>query len=178
MCPSAPRVCSEPGGQKPVLSLSLDLICHIVTESWFTKVTKAEFGVTDFAKHFAIFQVTSSCNDDVTKWQHFPCYWPFVWGIHRSPLNSPHKCQWCGALLFSLICAWTNGWVNNRDAGNLRCHCAHYDVTEMLNAWRVTWNGTNYSQQGLEAHGNFHSIKFLVAVTQGWFWKHGKFRPI
>ena len=26
MCPSAPRVCSEPGGQKPVLSLSLDLI--------------------------------------------------------------------------------------------------------------------------------------------------------
>ena len=26
MCPSAPRVCSEPGGQEPVLSLSLDLI--------------------------------------------------------------------------------------------------------------------------------------------------------
>ena len=26
MCPSAPRVCSEPGGQKPVLSLSLGLI--------------------------------------------------------------------------------------------------------------------------------------------------------
>ena len=26
MCPSAPRVCSEPGGQKPVLSLSLDRI--------------------------------------------------------------------------------------------------------------------------------------------------------
>ena len=30
MCPSAPRVCSEPGGQKPVLSLSLDLI-----DAWF-----------------------------------------------------------------------------------------------------------------------------------------------
>ena len=26
MCPSAPRVCSKPGGQKPVLSLSLDRI--------------------------------------------------------------------------------------------------------------------------------------------------------
>ena len=26
MCPSAPRVSSEPGGQKPVLSLSLDRI--------------------------------------------------------------------------------------------------------------------------------------------------------
>ena len=30
MCPSAPRVCSEPGGQKPVLSLSLDRIIHLV----------------------------------------------------------------------------------------------------------------------------------------------------
>ena len=31
MCPSAPRVCSEPGGQKPVLSLSLDLIRTVGT---------------------------------------------------------------------------------------------------------------------------------------------------
>ena len=31
----------------------------------------------------------------------------------------------------SLICAWTNGWVNNRDAGDLRRHHAHYDVTVM-----------------------------------------------
>ena len=35
----------------------------------------------------------------------FPCYWPFVRGIHRSPVNSPHKGQWRGALMFSLICA-------------------------------------------------------------------------
>ena len=28
MCPSAPRVCSEPGGERPVLSLSLDLIAQ------------------------------------------------------------------------------------------------------------------------------------------------------
>ena len=31
----------------------------------------------------------------------------------------PHKGQWHGALMFSLICAWTNGWANNRDAGDL-----------------------------------------------------------
>ena len=41
-------------------------------------------------------------------WRHqmetFPRYWPFVCGIHRSPLNSPHKGQWQGALIFSLIC--------------------------------------------------------------------------
>ena len=57
-------------------------------------------------------------HDDVIKWQHFPRYWPFVQGIHRSPLNSPHKGQWRGALLFSLIYAWVNGWVNNREAGD------------------------------------------------------------
>ena len=59
----------------------------------------------------------------------FPRYWPFVLGIHRSPVNSPHKGQWRGALMFSLICAWTRGWVNNRDADDLRRHRAHYDVT-------------------------------------------------
>ena len=48
--------------------------------------------------------------------------------IHRSPVNSSHKGQWRGALMFSLICAWINGWVNNREAGDLRRHRAHYDV--------------------------------------------------
>ena len=70
-------------------------------------------------------------HDDVIKWKHFPRYWPFVQGIHRSPVNSPHKGQWRGALTFSLICAWINAWVNDRDAGDLRHHLAHYDVTVM-----------------------------------------------
>ena len=52
-------------------------------------------------------------------------------GNHRSPLNSPHKGQWLGALMFSLIYAWTNDWANNRDAGHLRRHRIH-DVTVML----------------------------------------------
>ena len=33
--------------------------------------------------------------------------------------------------MFSLICAWMNGWINNREASDLRCHLAHYDVTVM-----------------------------------------------
>ena len=70
-----------------------------------------------------------SMHDDVIKWKHFPRYWPFVWGIHRWPVNSPHKGQWRGALMFWLICAWINGWVNIRKAGNLRHHRVHYDVT-------------------------------------------------
>ena len=43
-----------------------------------------------------------------------------------------HKGQWRGALMFSLICAWINGWVNNGEAGNLRRHCAHYDVIVII----------------------------------------------
>ena len=69
--------------------------------------------------------------DDVIKWKPFPRYWPFVRGIHRSPVNSPHKGQRRGALIFSLICAWINSWVNTREAGDLRRHRAHYDVTVM-----------------------------------------------
>ena len=71
------------------------------------------------------------CHDDVIKWKYFPRYWPFVRGIHRSPVNFSHKGQWRGALMFPLICVWINGWVNNREAGYLRRHRAHYDVTVM-----------------------------------------------
>ena len=48
-----------------------------------------------------------------------------------SPVNSPDKGQWRGALIFSLVCAWINGWVNNREACDLRRNRAHYDVTVM-----------------------------------------------
>ena len=71
-------------------------------------------------------------HDDVIKWKHLSRYWPFVRGIHRSPVNSPHKGQWRGALMFSLICVWINGWVNNGEAGDLRRYRAHYYVTVMF----------------------------------------------
>ena len=64
------------------------------------------------------------CN--VIKWKHFPRQWPFERGIHRSPVDSPHKGQSC---VFDLR---LNKWlVNNRDAGDLSRHHAHYDVTVM-----------------------------------------------
>ena len=72
-------------------------------------------------------------HDDVIKWKYFLRYWPFVRGIHRTPVNSPHKGQWREALMFSLICVWINGWVNNREAGDLRRYRAHYDVIVMRN---------------------------------------------
>ena len=67
--------------------------------------------------------------------ESFSALLPFVRGIHRSPVNSPHKGQWRGALMISLVCVWINGWVNTREAGDLRRHRAHYDVTVML--WTV-----------------------------------------
>ena len=64
-----------------------------------------------------------------------PRYRPFLCGIHLTLVNSPHKGQWRGALMFSLICAWTNGSANNRDAGDLRRHPIHCDVIVMTYTW-------------------------------------------
>ena len=74
---------------------------------------------------------TEQSHDDVIKWKHFPRYWPFVRGIHRSPVNSPQKGQCRGALMFCLICVWINGWINNREAGDLIGYRAQYDVIVM-----------------------------------------------
>ena len=70
--------------------------------------------------------------------RNFPSHWPFVRGIHLLPVNSPHNGQWREALVFSLIHAWTNGWVNNHAAGDLRRHCAHYDVTVLIESIKTT----------------------------------------
>ena len=83
--------------------------------------------------------VFCSFHDDVIKWKHFPRYWPFVWGIHRSPVNSPNKGHWRGALMFSLICASIDGWVNNCEAGDFRCDLTHYDVTVTTLKKKVLW---------------------------------------
>ena len=90
----------------------------------------------------------SSCgailwHDDVIKWKHFRRYWPFVRGIHRLPVNSPHKGQGRGVLMFSLICTWINGWVNNREVSDLRRHHTHYDVTVMNRCRNENNNTTN-----------------------------------
>ena len=71
------------------------------------------------------------------KWKHFPHYWSFVKGIHWSQVNSPHKGQWHGALMLSLICTWKNGWVNKRHAGDVRNHVADCDITVMVQSPRV-----------------------------------------
>ena len=86
-------------------------------------------------------------HDDVIEWKHYPRYWPVVRGIHRSPVDSPHKGQWRRALMISLICAWTNGWANKWDSDELRRHPARYDVPVIVNivarARAYIWWGEN-----------------------------------
>ena len=75
-----------------------------------------------YAESYQQWHSKKHLHDDVIKWKHFPRYWPFVRWIHQWPVNSLHKGQWRGALMFSLICICINGWVNNREAGDLRRH--------------------------------------------------------
>ena len=68
-----------------------------------------------------------------------------VW--HMNVLRYTHyilgdKGQWVWALMLYLICAWINRWVNNREAGDFRCHRTHYNVIVMIFCWSVelVWN--------------------------------------
>ena len=45
--------------------------------------------------------------------------------------------------MFSFSCAWINGWVKNREAGDWRRHRAHYDVTVMFKRFFFFWNDVN-----------------------------------
>ena len=100
-------------------------------------------------------------HDDVIKWKHFLCYWPYVRGIHWAPVDSPHKSQWRGALMLTLSCAWTNSWANNLDAGDFRRHRAHYDVTVMCSKVFVNYltiGRTDMKSMGVLPSNQLHWI--------------------
>ena len=79
----------------------------------------------------------------------------------------PLKSQWRVALVFSLICAWTNGLINTEEFGDLRRHRVHYGITVMksilvhimthhrssdrpfLNQWWSNWQRI-YASLGLD----------------------------
>ena len=78
-----------------------------------------------------------------TWWRHqmetFSALLAICAGNSPVPVTSPHKGQWRGALMFTLICARINGWVNNRETGDLRRFRAHYDVIAMGKNELSTW---------------------------------------
>ena len=80
---------------------------------------------------YQIWKCRKTYHNDVIKWKLCSRNWPFVRGIHRSRWIPRTKGQWRGTLIFSLICVWINSWVNNREAGDLRRHRGHYDVSVM-----------------------------------------------
>ena len=124
----------------------------------------------------SIFQEIPS-HDDVIKWKYFPRYWLFVLGIHRSPVNSSHKGQWRGALMFSLICAWINCWVNNHTI---------WDAIALI--WRYCNGISSRARQSLKERYSFVSkycilfIKFYRERVQLYshevivYWQSSKFR--
>ena len=91
-------------------------------------------------------------------------------GIHRSPVNSPHKGQWRGALRFSLICAWTDSCANNGDAGGLRRHRTHYDVIVMIS--RVYVRRHRYLQWPTRQQILSGSFAALIGNDIAWRWYH------
>ena len=109
------------------------------TFSWFQICRALQYDLLSYTPPFGTKDLLEQANPphaDVIKWKHFRRYLPSVRGIHRSPVNSPDKSQ-CGSLIFSLKCSWINVWVNNREAGDLIRHPAHYDVIVMIpvRAW-------------------------------------------
>ena len=104
-------------------------------------------------------------HDDGIKCNYFRRYWTFVREINWSPVNSTYKGQWCGALMFSVICTWTNGWVNNRDASDLRRHRAQYYVIVMaLQLWDIA-SKISSSSNLAKARSSIISI-----IVDQWFW--------
>ena len=84
----------------------------------------------------SVFSEKYEPHDDAIKWKHFPCYWPFVRGIHRSPVNSLHKDQWRGASMFFLSNNWFSKhsirWWFETLSRSLWCHCSVKFVISML----------------------------------------------
>ena len=125
---NTPKICTRLvlccfGGLAPVNFIQSE--SYPVKQPWCKEKNESSWNL----RMFNVMYCTE--HDDVIKWKHFPRYWPFVRGIHRSPVNSPYKGQWRGVLMFSLICTRINGWVSNGEAGDLRRYHAHYDVTVM-----------------------------------------------
>ena len=89
-------------------------------------------------------------------------------GIHRSPVNSPHKGQWRGALMFCLICVWING-VNNRDVCDLRMplrplwrHCN--GIWQRPMSWCRPLSNTEFSFAGEVRYKNVNRLCILKII--------------
>ena len=115
-------------GYVPVCPISSQLMWSYRIYNWLYDVSEAEYKknikIYNWWGHDMVFFIMmTSSNGNIFRVPSRV--------TNRLQVNSLHKGQWRGALMFSLICAWINGWVNNREAGDLRRHRAHYDIAVM-----------------------------------------------
>ena len=93
-----------------------------------------------------------------TWWRHqmktFSALLAIYAGNSSVSVNSPHKGQWRGALVFSLICAWIKVWINNREAGELRRHRTHYDVIVII-----------YCHASVTVQDAIHTLCFIIGFA-------------
>ena len=134
----------------------------------FNDIFQILFEVIDTCTSLRLPNASEAIHNDVIKWKYFPRYWPFALGIHRSPVNSPHKGKRRGALTFSVICARISSWANNREAGDSGHNSAHYDVIVMLE--RCNEPVPNHNKRDQRANGAISMFRrthcsLLVYVT-------------
>ena len=78
--------------------------------------------------------------------------------------------------MFSLICAWINGRANNRHAGDLRRHRAHYDVIimdvtlkDVANFFRKKpWQGTTQKTSHSTPFRARYGLSFVESASH-WY---------
>ena len=106
------------------------------------------------------------------QWKHLPRYWPFVRGIHRSPVNYPHTKTshaelWC----FLWSAPGLNGWVNSHEACDLRRHRAHHDVIVMLWSSLALGNQLDFCNPETAITWHYQLNGYLYTVIKpGQYW--------
>ena len=122
--------------------------------------------------HKCTCNINSVCHDNVIKWTHLPRYWPFVRGIHRSPVDSTHRGQWRGALMFSLICARTRCFLwfapEQKVQETIETAVIYYDVTVVV--WPIYVNSLRAELYA--ARLCFYQTRLAWSMNQGSNKKH------
>ena len=152
--------------------------CHVMI--YYVYVCILIDWLTKWMSHWLIDQFTDSLierlvdccyvHDDVIKCEHFPHYWLFVRRIHCT------NGQWRWALMFPLICIWIHGWVNNGEAGDLRCHCSHYDITVIhfqLKPHKTT-PLLKQLNRCVAYITDFHSVLWIQQYIKSFFWRSSR----
>ena len=121
--------------------------------------------------HFDIIMMHVSwrLHEDAIKWKQFPCYWPFVRGIHRSPVNFPHKFQWALVLFYLRLNNRLSKQSRRRwfetPSHSLWRHCnvlfgtLSSHLLNLANSLRLIWRSTTRSSNELQWFGNMDKIR-------------------